>query len=165
MTAIASPSSASLQMTPEGRSEDENIIRQLSQEAYLHFQMQQANVREAINDIETLLELKSGWDGEEASPISYSAASLARDIVLRTARLAAERGIRWLSPSISPTPDGGVDLFWQVGTRRVLLIIEPQHEDVECVIKIGDSAPQIRLISYIDASQVALWAIAVQPTS
>lgn len=63
-------------------------------------------------EIESLATLCEDWD-------SYSAKSVS-EAVRKSARLVAEdcEGWRLPHPSVTPTPDGGIQLLWRIQARR-----------------------------------------------
>jgi hypothetical protein len=119
-----------------------------------------ASVAEVLNEIRTFQGLEADWDSEEAFPMSSEAIRLACLIVQMVAREARNQRVSWQPPGVGPNPDGGIDLEWEGGSRRVLMIIRPvEPPSVECIVEEVGSQPRREMLSAWDAFDRALWAI------
>ena len=104
-----------------------------------------------LQKINSLRSLDLDWDGEGGVPVSNRIANLAAEAVELGVEQAAQTETRWLPPSVSSTPEGGIDLSWRIDNRRALLILQPDREGVVCVIKTGNEEPQRQILSLGDA--------------
>jgi hypothetical protein len=79
----------------------------------------------AIFDIfEEFKTLEVGWDGEGGCPISPEAIDAAKIIIKQTFLQASSLDLnKWIEPEVSPTPDGGLDLEWEVGQFYLMIHI------------------------------------------
>jgi hypothetical protein len=110
-------------------------------------------------EIDELGSLPANWDGEDALPVTRDVLSHAKQLLRVTAEAAGAMGLRWHPPSLAPTPDGGLELSWEVGKRWAMLTLRPSHQSVECSAQEDGSPPRYQLESVGDAIQRVIWAL------
>lgn len=142
MNGIIEHRASSAQRTPYGCSPAARSLERQTREAYLQRRMD--DLSRAWAEMEALFELIQGWDGDDAHPISSTAIARAQAILFSTAN---EPGISWQAPEIAPNPDGGVDLWWDLGGRQLLLILDAHSAHTVCVTRDGLSEPGRGLLS------------------
>jgi hypothetical protein len=122
--------------------------------------LEEIRVLDALKEISEFATLESNWDLEDALAIDPGAAALAAKLVLLVDLAARRRGYRWQEPVVGPDPDGGIDLVWNGGSRRIILMTRPgQPDTVECIIKSTDTKPVRTTLSISDAVARVLWAL------
>lgn len=80
------------------------------------------DIQGAIQEAQTILELKDDWDGEGS--LGYAASTLKRasEFVLDNAlELWRSQRLHAPAPVIGPGPDGSIDIHWQLATRTLLI--------------------------------------------
>ncbi|HEX5322667.1 MAG TPA: hypothetical protein VFW40_02695 [Capsulimonadaceae bacterium] len=101
--------------------------------------------------IQSFTSYGEGWDGEGAEPVSGQIARKAISIVRLVGNFRDDK--EWVEPFTSPSRSGGVDLVWQVGDHRLVVIVSPRYEgdDVK-VLEMGDAGHRAsRIVSIEEA--------------
>ena len=125
-----------------------------------HVLKEEIRVLDVLKEISEFATLESNWDLEDALAIDPGAAALAAKLVLLVDLAARRCGCRWQEPVVGPDPDGGIDLVWKGGSRRIILMTRPgQPDTVECIIKSADTKPVQTTLSIRDAVARVLWAL------
>jgi hypothetical protein len=119
----------------------------------------------AEHKIDSLRRLPRNWDGEGALAVSEEVASRAKCLLSRIAERAGSLEQAWQVPEIAPNPDGGLELSWEIGTRWVLLVIEPGQPDVHAVRQEGGEPPRSERLREEESIDMALWALATERVS
>jgi hypothetical protein len=115
---------------------------------------------EAQRAIQEYTDYEADWDLEGADPIDPEAAALAASLVERVDLQACERAIAWQVPVVGPDPEGGIDLVWEAGGRRALLMTRPGFPDeFVCVINEAGRRAHRRAATLDEAVEHALWAL------
>jgi hypothetical protein len=115
---------------------------------------------EPLKEIIEYATYEADWDLEGALPIAPEAIELASLLVQQVDRQAMSEDVPWQSPTVSPDPDGGIDLIWGNVDQRVIILTRPgQTDTVECIIKKEGTKPQRENLPIEEAVRRALWAI------
>ncbi len=80
--------------------------------------------RRIAHRLQTLLELRSGWDGAEGQQLNPEALVTAARVITQ----GISTGLP--EPELFPVPDGGVQLEWRSGPLELELEIEPGYDAV-----------------------------------
>ncbi len=91
-------------------------------EDYALIPFELGDIQGAIQEAQTILELKDDWDGEGS--LGYAASTLKRasDFVLDNAlELWRSQRLHIPAPVIGPGPAGSIDIHWQLATRTLLV--------------------------------------------
>ncbi len=92
-----------------------------------------------VEEIDTFRNLRYGWDGDQALPISPAAIESAKRFI-RTAIDAIKEDFRsWHRPTPCADPDGGVELYWEETNRWLELLFRPDDPDRILVVR-GEAA-------------------------
>jgi hypothetical protein len=114
---------------------------------------------ETLAKITDCLRLKADWDGEDALPISAGTGNMARDLVMQVANGIGQRK-QWVTPSVSPDPNGRLHLLWRMESHRLLLIVDGANpKEVVSVVTTPDVKPVREVISLPNAVQRVLAAL------
>lgn len=82
------------------------------------------SIEEAIEDSRSILDLEDDWDGEGSPAYAEDTWNRAIEFLIGNAqRLKNIWGIWIAAPSISPGPDGSIDLHWKTESRELLINI------------------------------------------
>jgi hypothetical protein len=100
--------------------------------------------------LERLLELGSGWDGEDAERLDPDALVTAARVIAQ----AISAGLP--EPELFPVPDGGVQIEWAAGPVELELEIEPGQRGVVFVCDDEQTGQQIDGELPRDRSRLAL---------
>jgi hypothetical protein len=65
----------------------------------------------------------------------------------------------WRLPNISPDFEGGVDLYWNIGSHRALLRIQPGKPSIECTTQVTGEKARVQRESPGDAIECAVWTM------
>jgi hypothetical protein len=117
------------------------------------------DLAEALEKIDRCRRLQADWDGEGALPIQEEVAARTTTLLSQVAEEAVVLGLQWQSPAIAPSPDGALELSWEVGNRWAMLVVSPGQVSIECVTQEGSSPPRHSQESHGDAVQLAIWAL------
>ncbi len=80
------------------------------------------NIQSAIQEAQTILELKDDWDGEGSLEYAASTLERANEFLLGNALgLWRSQRLHIPAPVIGPGPDGSIDIHWQLATRTLLV--------------------------------------------
>lgn len=80
------------------------------------------------------LELDEDWDGEGGLPVSQATVAMANNIV--TSIFANQRVVsKWVTPSVTPDPNGRIVLLWRLSDQRVRVILEGTKDDTAIFIR------------------------------
>lgn len=115
---------------------------------------------ETLDEISDCINLNENWDGEGALPIASETVSMARNLVTQ---VAIEVGLQkeWITPSVSPDPNGHLHLLWRMKSHRLLLIVDGKNpkEEVVSVVTTPGAKPVREVISFREAVQRVLSAL------
>ena len=115
---------------------------------------------EALRASQEYTTCEADWDLEGADPIDPEAAALAASLVERVDLQARERAVAWQVPLVGPDPEGGIDVVWEAGGRRELLMTRPGFPDrFDCVINEAGRRPYRNAVTLDEAVEHALWAL------
>lgn len=82
--------------------------------------------------IDELVGLGPNWDGEDAPAVSEDVAARTRALARQIAGEAQASRFAWISPSVAPNPDGGLELSWELGDRWVMVSVLPDEATIGC---------------------------------
>jgi hypothetical protein len=116
-------------------------------------------VQDLVDELNSFTELQEDWDGEESLPVSPDALASAKFLIDLAVQETKFRGIAWVAPSASPTPDGGIALTWDHAGHRLMLIFEGESDAVVCVIKNGHFRPVRQIVPFWNAIEGAALAM------
>lgn len=81
-------------------------------------------IEEAIEESRSLLEIEDDWDGEGSAGYSEATWNRATEFLKNNARRLKDILDVWVdAPSISPGPNGSIDLHWKTESRELLINI------------------------------------------
>jgi hypothetical protein len=115
-------------------------------------------IEQVIEESRSLLEMEGDWDGE-GSP-GYSAETWSRAVEFlkdNTRRLRDILGVWGAAPSISPGPNGSIDLHWKTASRELLINI-PTDPDQPAGYY-GDDSGNNRIKGTLDTSGRNEWLL------
>lgn len=100
-------------------------------------------LRVVYAQIDSCLELEEDWDGEDSLPPTPEAVRVAKSIWSRVSESVARTGGHACPPPVvGPTGDGGMMLSWEVGGKRLLLLIRAlRGERIVCVLDVPPADP------------------------
>jgi hypothetical protein len=110
-------------------------------------------------EIQSFERLSPNWDGADALRIMPPVIAKAKHLLRLIADRARARGIPWSPPSVAPTPDGGIDFYWDSSNRWATISILPGQDFLECVIGNAGGDPVFRVVARVEAIEAALWAM------
>jgi hypothetical protein len=114
---------------------------------------------DAFERIDRCRGLQSDWDGEGALPITEDVADRATTLLSRAAEEASRLGLQWENPAIAPSPDGALELSWEVEDRWVMLVVSLGPASIGCVVQEDDIPPKHTDASAQGAVQLVIWAL------
>ena len=116
-------------------------------------------LRAALDRVDQFAGLARDWDGEGAEPVSVASAERAKQFVSQVEREANRRSLCWRSPFVAPTPDGEIDLSWDVQGYWAAVTITADRAGVGCSRQAPGDDPTYAVESWGDAIQVVLEAL------
>ena len=95
----------------------------------------------AVDRIGKLAKLEPGWDGYDGDPPTEEAIETTAKLLTAVYRLT-HGALK--NPFIAPSPDGGLDLEWELDSgAELMLVIPPTGTDVRYLL---DETPRTKLI-------------------
>lgn len=122
-------------------------------------QYKQELVRELHAEIQELAVLEEDWNEEGAPVIDRGSIQQAHLFLKQLACEASDTNGEWDLPSVYPTVDGGVQLYWNKADSQIALTFRPQERGIDYLMKKRGEPAQRRSLLIQDAVAEALRAI------
>lgn len=127
-----------------GQQYRQELVRQNKLESIL-------GLRELYDEINALASLEDDWNAEDAPVIDKRSLHRAQSFVGQLAGAEYELNSERDLPSVSPTVDGGVQLYWNIDNRQLALTFRPGRNGVEYLLKKQGELAQRRSLMVNDA--------------
>ncbi len=112
-------------------------------------------LRKAGERLSQISQLKEDWNDEGALPVSKNVIMLVFDFITEVAQRAT--GVEELfTPSIFPTIEGGIELYWKTLEQQRSLTFCDGTEAVEEMKQLFDAHAEFRLTPLEEAEKIAL---------
>lgn len=101
---------------------------------------------DSLDAIERLRLLPDGWDDEAAVRIDPTSIDRAKSVLQRLADSDCWTGPTQ-EPGVSPTRDGGIDIYWNARTENLLIHVPPGEQPVEFA---GERSADERILGLLE---------------
>ena len=118
------------------------------------------SLHETLEEIGRLTSLEEDWNDEGAPVIDHTSILRAQKFVQWLACVAAEQGLTGdCAPTVFPTIDGGVKLFWKANGHQVALTFHPDQNTIAVREKAVGAVASHQVVSEKEAGKIALKAM------
>ena len=113
-------------------------------------------LQEVHDEIGQLASLEEDWNDEGASAIDRASILHAQKFVVWLASQSfGQHGIKAI-PSVFPTIDGGVQLYWSLPKKQVALTFRPKRHDIDYAVKESGEPSSRNYVPIEQAGEIAL---------
>ena len=116
-------------------------------------------LRELQEEVEELAALEDDWNEEGAPVIDRGSIQQAHTFLRQLACEASDLTGEWILPSVYPTVDGGVQLYWNKTDSQIALTFRPQGRGIDYLMKKRGEPAQRGFLLVKDAVAEALRAV------
>lgn len=106
--------------------------------------------------------LEEDWNDEGAAVIDRDCINRVQDFIRLLARAAPGQDLTWSLPSVYPSVNGGVQLYWNQNALQTLIEFNPGLNQVRCTTKETGKPSDPNHMSLDEAVTVALQALRVK---